>query len=119
MYVSLLLPRKNKINEFKKHKSLRGSSYFKIYPYSFFGPTTTIFIYVLSILWRCPSGGGWVNIYIEYILVASYCLYKFPTKQISHPNYKKQKKKKKKKRNNQTIIIKNPRRRSINLIKST
>ena len=36
---------KNKINKFKKYKSLHGPSYFKIYPYSFFGPITTIFIY--------------------------------------------------------------------------
>ena len=38
---------KNKINKFKKYKSLRGPSYFKTYPYSFFGPTTTIlYIYI-------------------------------------------------------------------------
>ena len=33
------------INKSKKYKSLR-EPYFKIYPYSFFGPTTTIFIYI-------------------------------------------------------------------------
>ena len=42
----LYITRNNKINKFKKYKSLRGPSYFKIYPYSFFGPTTTIFIYI-------------------------------------------------------------------------
>ena len=39
---------KNKIDKFKKYKSPCGSSYFKIYPYSFFGPTTTI-LYIPSI----------------------------------------------------------------------
>ena len=41
---------KNKINKFKKYKSLRGPSFFKIYPYSFFGPTTTIFKYICQFI---------------------------------------------------------------------
>ena len=36
----------NKINKLRKYKSLRRPSYFKIYSYSSFGPTTTIYIYI-------------------------------------------------------------------------
>ena len=31
---------------------LREPSYFKIYPYSFFGPTITIFIYIYMYIYR-------------------------------------------------------------------
>ena len=48
IYIYIYNVCENKINKLKKYKSLRGPSYFKIYPYSFFGPTTTIFIYTLD-----------------------------------------------------------------------
>ena len=37
------------MNKFKKYKSLRGPSYSKTYPYSFFGPTTNIFKHIYNI----------------------------------------------------------------------